>query len=85
MTKLFEQYILITLRDLPLENLVEKGEYTLILQGVEKGLSPESLDWKKEVLLRVSSDKAWSKEMGLRHGISPKLVYDTVLYERRKK
>jgi len=73
MTKVFESYAILRLGELPLEEVEERGEYTILLNPLP---TPEKSDWTAELKLRQLSDREWSKEIAKRHGISSKTAYN---------
>lgn len=83
MTKVFEEFECGKLRELNVERLVEKGEYTLILERGEGKKKGEG--WEREVELRLSSDKEWSKKVASHYGVSAKVVYDELQRAKAKK
>lgn len=83
MTKVFEEFECRKLCELNVEQLVEKGEYTLILERGEGKKKNEG--WEREVELRVSSDKEWSKGVASRYGVSAKTAYDELQRAKAKK
>jgi len=65
MTKQFEKYSVILLSELNLETIVEKGEFTLLLEPGEMELKAPT----EELLnLRLKSDKDWAKQIAEQFG-----------------
>lgn len=81
MTKKFEEYRWVTLETIQTDSLMELGEYALILVPGQKEL-PSDLD--KEILMRLSSDKDWSKEVAKRLGIASSEIYNALQKNKQK-
>lgn len=83
MTKAFEEYREVRLRNLSIEELSEKGEYALVLLPGETPAVKEA--WREEVELRLASDKDWAKGVAARHGVASKEVYNALQELKRRK
>ncbi len=84
MTKRHEKWWDTTFVDLPLDCLIDKGEYVIALGPpvpAEAGVSLESkgMSLEKEVSLRLASDKEWSKEIASKYLLSARDVYQALL------
>jgi len=83
MTKLFESFGGGLLRDLEPGELMEKGEYALAL-GAPEEKQVVAADWGSEIDVRLGSDKAWSKHIAERYGISATEVYNALQLRKRE-
>ena len=75
MTKKFEEYRWLKLKEVNPSALPEIGEYAAILVPGKKWVME---DWQKELELRLSPDKEWAKEIGKRYGIASSEVYNAL-------
>ncbi len=75
MTKKFEEYRWLSLENVESNSLTDLGEYAAILVPGQKELE---LDWKKEISLRLATDKEWAKEMGRRFGMASSEIYNAL-------
>ncbi len=82
MTKAFEEYRWWTLATLDLEEVNERGEYTVCLvpNVTEVAAKTPLEDWVK---LRLMSDKDWSKAVSAVSGLSAKDLYNALQEAKR--
>jgi 16S rRNA (cytidine1402-2'-O)-methyltransferase len=83
MTKVFEEMSVRPLSEIDPGSLVEKGEYVLAVHAGPQAAAPEA--WHEEVLLRVSSDREWSKRVASRHGVSASVIYNALQHEKKER
>lgn len=76
MTKLYESYTHLVLRDLAAFEAPEKGEYTVVLDPGPPDVAPEA--WREEVRARLAHDKEWAKGVAARYGMSASEVYNAL-------
>ena len=77
MTKAFEEYKRVELLGFNLDQLMEKGEYTLLLSP---GVSTEvaEADWMQDVTHRLASEKDWAKWVAAKYGVASKEIYNAL-------
>ena len=75
MTKVFEQYTVFRLADLPQMDVPEKGEYVVLLRP---GQTVAAEAWTEEVRLRLAPDKEWAKSVAARHDLSASEIYNAL-------
>jgi len=80
MTKLYEEYRWIPLKDLDPESVSEKGEYAVLLKFSQSRTESDSNSelLQEAIRWRLCSDKQWSKYMALRYDVSAKSAYDSL-------
>lgn len=81
MTKKFEEYYWVNLKQVDPSALSEMGEYALILVP---GNIKVASDLEKEVSLRLASDKDWAKEMAKRYGVASSDIYNALQRVKKK-
>lgn len=75
MTKQFEEFYWIDLKNQSFNLDKPMGEFTAILVP---GDVPLKLEWEEELMERVLSDKEWSKKVSQRHGCAASEVYNAL-------
>lgn len=75
MTKQFEEFSLVSLNELNLEAIQERGEFSVLLNP---GKVQTPSKWEEEVQERLLSDKEWAKKVAERADITSSEVYNTL-------
>ncbi|NBT58084.1 16S rRNA (cytidine(1402)-2'-O)-methyltransferase [bacterium] len=75
MTKQFEEFSFETLERLEVEQIQERGEFSVFLNPGKMDLS---CPWEEEVQERLLSDKEWSKKVAERAEVSASEVYNAL-------
>jgi 16S rRNA (cytidine1402-2'-O)-methyltransferase len=79
MTKQFEEFSLISLDSLNLEDIQERGEFTVL---IHPGKIENKAEWENEVQDRLLSDKEWAKKVAEKDQISASEVYNALQKEK---
>ncbi|NBV51387.1 hypothetical protein EBR78_09260 [bacterium] len=76
MTKQFEEFIRLPLKEWERTPMTEKGEFTVIL---EPGQAPVTeSDWQSVIQSRLLSDKEWSKHVAEELGCTASEIYNAL-------
>jgi len=81
MTKTFEEFRIVALSELAFESMMEKGEYTLLLDPGPSVVA-EAAAWEEEVKFRLATEKEWAKWVGSRYGVASKDIYNALQKEK---
>lgn len=82
MTKSYESFYSGSLAQFSSAEIPEKGEFVVV---VEPGPPPESGDaWEKELEMRLSTDKVWSKWVGEKYDLKSSDVYNALQRAKKK-
>jgi len=84
MTKTFEEYKRVELAGFNTDGLMEKGEYTLLLNPGVSTVVAEA-NWMEDVRHRLASEKDWAKWVGTKYGVASKEIYNALQSEKPKK
>lgn len=77
MTKLYESYEWLMLKDADPEAVMEKGEFAIVLEPGPRE-AEKSVDWEEEVRLRLAPDKEWAKKLASRCGVTASEIYNSL-------
>lgn len=83
MTKIFEEMRSEPLSETDPTSFMEKGEYVLAVDPGPRAAPPHA--WEEEVVLRISSDRDWSKHVAHRYGVSASVIYNALQQEKKKR
>jgi 16S rRNA (cytidine1402-2'-O)-methyltransferase len=75
MTKKFESFEWIDLADADFSNLMEKGEFTLLLDVSNVASAEGASELSQELALRTMTDKEWCKAMASRFDVGASEIY----------
>jgi 16S rRNA (cytidine1402-2'-O)-methyltransferase len=78
MTKFFEEYRRLPLSEVDQAEWPEMGEYTLFIDPGKPEVVIDTAGWEKEIDHRVLADKAWSKTIAEKYGVTASEVYNAL-------